>query len=98
MTAEKEKLCPYCGGDKSKTSFKLPNKLRVCGQCYLDRNPMKHYSDATTMRKRGYSREAVEAVYGPGSYHIRMDILMKMPLMKTAYAMLLKGKKLRVGK
>lgn len=97
MTAEKEKVCPYCGLDKSKKSYKLPNKLRVCEQCYLDRNPMKHYSDATTMRKLGYPREAVETVFGPGSYHIRMDILMKMPVMQLAYKMLLKGKKVKVG-
>lgn len=97
MTAEKDKACPYCGLDKSKKSHKLPNGLRICSQCYLDKNPMKHYSDAVTMRKLGYSREQVEAIYGPGSYHIRMDILMKMPVMKLAYAVLLKGKKVKVG-
>ncbi len=98
MATEKNRPCPYCGGDKSNWSYKLPNKLTVCKQCYLDKNPLAHYNKAALMRRLGVSREDIEEHFGIGAYHVRPDLIYKLSPMQMVYSLLMRGKKVTTTK
>ena len=93
MTAEREKVCPYCGLDKSKKSFKLPNKLRVCEKCYVAKNPMYPYAMLSFMRKRGVSNEKIDEIFGKNMHKSRADLIYRTPLVQQVYSLLMRGKK-----
>lgn len=93
MTAEREKLCPYCGLDKSKKSYKLPNKLRVCEKCYVMKNPMFPYALLSYMRKKGMSKQEIDAIWGKNMHKTRADFIYGSPRMEQIYSLLMRGKK-----